>query len=287
MEKGVLLIALGDPRVYAKYAYNLAVSIKQCSPETHITLLHDDNSLTHLSEMELFFFDKKIKCPVEYYTHNGKIEYVKSKLFLNLITPYKKTIYFDVDMIFSPYKKMADLWLDMDGIKFTIACRGESDTDAGQSAWVNLDEVVKYYGFKEWYDLSSEMIYFEACELTDTIFEQARGYYDQDVLTVREFAGGKPDEPFICLAMLNNGIKPHTIPYKPSYWEYANGDLGAYIKDQDLWNNYYLLSMGGRTPSPKIEKVYNNIVKYYGNNKGVTCYGAVHKGKYLKERKLI
>ncbi len=92
--------------------------------------------------------------------------------------------------------------------------------------------------------------------------------------------------------MLNNGTRPHKIPYKPSYWEYANGAHGGFIKDQDLWNNYYLLSLGGRSPSPKIESIYNNIIKYYARKKGVTPYevtkkNGMHKGRALRERSLI
>ena len=286
-KKGVVLLALGDPRVYSKYAYNLAVSIKQCSPETEITIVYNSGSLSHLDEIELFHFDRKIICPPSYYTTDGRTEYVKAKLYLDKLTPYEKTIFFDVDMVFSPYKKMNTLWSELDGLQFTMACRGESEVDAGQSAWVDLSEIKQYYGFTSWYDLSSEVIYFEKSDLVNKIFEDARTYYHQSVLNVREFAGGKPDEPFFCLSMLSNNIRPHLMPYKPSYWEYANGDKGKYINEQDLWNNYYLLSMGGKVPSPRIEKIYNNAMKYYGHNKGVGYYDAIHKGKFLTERSLI
>lgn len=285
--KGILLMALGDPRVYAYYAYNLAVSLKQCSPEVKIAIIYNGNSLTHLDSMELFHFDQKIVCPVEYYTHEGRTEYIKAKLYLNKLTPFEETLFLDADMVFSPYKKVQSIWDDLANIDFTMACRGMSDVDAGQSAWVNLSEVREYYGFDKWYDLSSEFIYFKDTPANEKLFEDARDFYNHELLNVREFAGGKPDEPFYCLAMLKNGIAPHKIPYKPSYWEYANGKNGTYIKEQELWNNYYLLSMGGKMTSNRIEVIYNNIMKYYAHHKGVGYYNAIQKSKVLKERSLI
>jgi len=285
--KGVLLMALGDPRVYAYYAYNLAVSIKYCSPETNIAIVYNGNSLSHLNDIELFHFDKKILCPDEYFTHNGKTEYIKAKLYLDKLTPYEQTLFLDADMVFSPYKKMADLWNDFNNLNFTMACRGESEVDAGQSAWVDLKEVSMYYGFDKWYDLSSEVIYFNNTGLVDTLFDDARSYYNDVLLNVREFSGGKPDEPFYCLSMLKNNIAPHKVPYKPSYWEYANGKNGTFIKENDLWNNYYLLSMGGKMTSHRIEVIYNNIMKYYAHHKGVGYYNAIQKSRILKERSLI
>ena len=294
-KKGILLIALGNP-LYGNLAYNLAMSIKARAqingdPATFIALVHDNNSISHLNEAQRFHFDQKIICPPEYYQHNGETHYLKSKLYIDKLTPFEQTIFLDADMVWSPYKNMVDLWKEFGNeMAFSIACREKKD-NAGVSEWVKLEDINTIYGFTEWMDLSSEVMYIDKTKQSCVqMFEDAREFYSHDYLNVRQFAGGKPDEPFFTLAMLKNSMLPHKQPFKPSYWEYAHGKTGSFIKDVDLWNTYYLLSIGGKAPSAKIESIYNNIMKYYAHHKGVIYHKHTqynNKGKVLAERKLI
>ena len=102
-EQGVLIIALGH-RMYVEKAFNLALSIRATSPSMNITLVHSNN-LSELSAQQRFIFNKLIECKSEYYTlEDGTKSYIKAKLYLDKITPYKRTLYLDADMIMIPYK---------------------------------------------------------------------------------------------------------------------------------------------------------------------------------------
>jgi hypothetical protein len=288
MNRGVLLLALGNP-LYSKLAYNLSVSLRHVSPDINITLIKAGDSLSHLTDIDKYFFNKKAECPVDYFTNNGAIDYLKAKLYLNKLTPYDETIFFDADMIFSPYKKVEQIFDELKDIDFTMANRGVTN-EGGHSDWITISEIEQFYGFNKWYDLSSEFIYWKKSEQTDKIFNDAQEYYKDDLLNVKPFNGGKPDEPFFCLSLLKNDLPPHKLPYAPSYWEPANNNKR--INSNDLWNNYYLLSIGGRVVGDRVKTIYDNIVQYYGYHRNVDVYkhsnGGLHnKSKVIKERQLI
>lgn len=129
-EQGVLILALGN-RMYVEKAFNLALSIRATSPTLHITLVHSNN-ISELTVEQRFIFNKLIECNSDYYTLDDNTKsYIKAKLYLDKITPYKRTLFLDADMIMSPYKTLDTLFDQLKGKEFTMICRGE-DKDFSQ-----------------------------------------------------------------------------------------------------------------------------------------------------------
>lgn len=277
-EHGVLILALGN-RMYVEKAFNLALSIRATTPNTSITLVHSNN-ISELSVEQRFLFNKLIECNKEFYTfEDGATSYIKAKLYLDKLTPYKRTLFLDADMIMSPYKTLDDLFTQLNGLEFAMICRGE---DKDFSQWVDAEEVCKNYNIEKYYDCSSELMYFESTD----IFEDARIIHEEITdgkIWFRKFANGVPDEPPIIIAMLQKFSKPFQVPFKPSYWQ----PVEKFMKDLDIWNNFYLLSMGGKVAEKRIVGYYDNIVKWYSSKMGIASFKHTDKQAYLAERKTM
>lgn len=278
MEKGILLLALND-ELYVKYAINLAISIKFNSPNSNITLIHSNN-LSKFSKAHIDLFDNLIECPKEYYKFKNGNSYIKPKLYLDLLTPYEETLFIDVDTIYSPYKKVENIFDQCKGKSFVMVCRG---LNTKSSDWVNVDEIKEFYKIKNWFDCSSEIIYFKK---STTVFEEAREInkdFELNYVYYRSFANAVPDEPPLIIAMLKKHKKPLIIPFNPTYWE---GFDKNFKNNLHIFNNFELLSIGGNKASNKVQSAYNNLIKWYQQKTGITTFNYESKLK-LKERKLI
>lgn len=277
MEKGILLLSLGND-LYARYAFNLALSIKHTSPDVHITLVHNNN-LYKLTEKQLAVFDNLVECPSEYYLQGNKQVYINVKLYLDQLTPYKKTLFLDADMIVSPYKSVESIFKKCEGNDFVMVCRG---MDSNVSEWVNVEEMKEKFNLKKWFDCSSEVMYFEDTK----IFEKARDIhqlYLNGEFYYKHFAGGVPDEACLVPALLMNNKKPKFVPFKPTYWE---GVENKFMKSEEIFNNFELMSIGGNTSSKHIIAIYNLVVKWLSSNTGQATFTYENKMRIL-ERKLI
>jgi len=280
--RGIVLMALGH-HIYGRFAVNLAVGLKKMEPELKIALIHNESSIVELDEAQKFLFDIKIKCPYNYSMFGTDHCYVKPKLYLDKLSPFQETLFLDVDMVWSPYKKPSQVFEEYANINFTMANRGSSPISAGHSDWVDMALMKENFGIEKWIDLSSEWIYFKQSEQTSELFNTARQFYDDEKMICKQFAGGKPDEPAFCLAMLKLKMMPHAIPYYPTYWE----PLHRQKNDQYILQNYYGISLGGKHIGQRIKKIADNLVKHYAYYRGVPTFENVSKSKYLKERSHI
>lgn len=277
MDRGIILIASGHP-YYTHMAYNLAMSIRFHS-EIPIILFHDTIGIKYLFKDQQEVFTDMVELPHEFYYVDGKAQYVKSKLHIYDLSPFEETVFLDADMIFSPYKKVEDLFDENRDKLIQFACRGErSMADKTKSEWVTLSEIQAVHGFTHWYELSSEVIYFKKCEQVQEFFDIANYYYhshgmevkrwvnnvlEKKVNAIQEFAGGIPDEVPFSLAFEKSGMKI-TAPYRPSYWqpEFVNKT----IPDVDIQKKHYLISAGGATMQPNIKRIYDNLAKHYARH---------------------
>lgn len=287
---GVLLIALGHP-MYAHYAYNLALSIKHNAPEMNITVVKSGGSLNQLFDWQKEIFNNIVELDVNLIRNGEKLEYLKAKTLIYDLSPYDKTIYLDVDMIFSPYKNINDLF-NHEGLVFAV--RGE-----GVSEWVDKELLFSTYGISHWYDLSSEFIFFEKSKQNKKFFSDAAKYYDDTKIPlitnaqkkegakgITMFANGKPDELPFGLAIEKNGIKLK-CPYLPTYWQPHY--FTKRLDDVRIQKEFYALSAGGNNISQNTQRIYNNLTKYYYHQRGIkrVPYQLVAKSKVLPERRLI
>lgn len=279
MNRGIVTIATKHA-LYGKFAYNLAVSVKAIAPHIPVSIIADQVGLSHLTVQQIDIFDKIIEPEAKDYYHNDKVTPLTLKFCLYKYSPYEATIFVDADMLFSPMLNMDWLFGKLSGIPFTIANRGEQDPSKGVSEWVEAGAVDTPY----WYDLSSEFIYFEKGDTAMAVFESAMKHYREGRLRTKLFAGDKPDEPFFMLGMVENGIKPHVSPFKPSYW-YASEK--GFKNAMDIKKQYALFSLGGKFIPPLQKKIYSEICRNITYITGLQTMSVQHKMSVIKERQQI
>lgn len=266
MSRGIVIIAVNN-RHYAKLACNLVASIKQQSEES-VTLIHDEAALDSVDPLNLHQFDRKIKV-----SGNG----FALKLAVYDLSPYDKTLFLDADTIFVPGANISKLFDELDGINFTIANRGQ---DSGEpSDWLNVELAKKECKVDEWYNTSSEFIYFEKGYPANSVFDSAKAFYQSNSLVHRTIGGVQPDEPAISFGMAINEVKPHKSPYYPVFWD---AQERAFTDEKKIMANYYLMSMGGNVNSERMRKIYNRWANYYCSQLGIKAFPHVNK-REIKE----
>jgi hypothetical protein len=174
-KRGILLLATGHP-YYAHMAHNLLVSLKALAPDLPVAILHDGQGFRLLEGWQQDHFSQAIELPSKLV---GGDPY-RVKLHLDELTPFDKTLFMDVDMIWNNFRSPMDLLAELEGIEFTMINRGRvSSADSTLSRWVSLSEVGDAYKLDEFYDISSEMVYFEVdndAEVWDIIDEAIQTY---------------------------------------------------------------------------------------------------------------
>lgn len=281
-ERGCILVALGHP-MYTHYAHLMAVGLKLAG-EDNVCLLTDGGGLDMLSEDQKKMFSEIKYIPFDMYSDNGVVNYFKAKLHLDKLTPYKKTLYLDVDQAWNQRRTVQDLYSIYDGCSFQPIILGsfsttEREIKAGD--WMNYADLKTYYEIESVYDLSSEVLYFEETN----IFELARKVYDENKFEVKKFGGGKPDEPYFIAALALSGIKPKYTDFIPSYWQ--NRFFTKMLKDEDVYNNFFLISAGGNRNAINTERMFNAINGANFNKIGLATmpYKLQHKNRVLKKER--
>lgn len=278
MKKGILILAIGN-NYYAKMAYNLALSLKYSHPDVKIALVKEGGSIAHLSEDQKRVFDNIIECPSEYFSTS----YIRAKTFLYDLSPFDQTLFLDADMLWSPYQSLKT-FMDSFTEKIQFATRSEIIDGLGFSEWCDIKQVMKDFGIDYYYDLSSEVIWFEKCKEVKKVFKDAQKAYDSKLLVTKKFAGAKPDEPAFSIAIAKSGIKMR-CPFKPTYWCHA--EAKKFLSQKEIFE-YPAMSVGGSWNQQNIKDIYNNTAKWYAFKHGVKIsYPLLDKKNYLKERSLI
>lgn len=274
--RGVLTMALKHP-LYGRYAYNLAMSIKSANFKTQVAVIADQAALAHLHPGQRMIFDYIIPPAVE--------KPLVNKFHLINLSPFEETLFVDADMIFSPLADFNEFWRSMTNVEWTMANRGSDDLIKGISEWTTKEDIeAAYGGVNQWYDLSSEWIYFKKNDLTYTIFANAEMYYEENKLKVREFAGDRPDEPYFNLSLISVNHKPHQAPYQPTYWQPAMKGFPGIMAIKKGWMAF---SVGGKLIPQQQQQVYDELLKNASFRMNMPSMKIAQKMNQLSERKVI
>jgi len=244
---GIIIIATSHPQ-YGNMAYNLAVSVK-AAEEIKIAVVKDAISLSHLTDQQKSIFDYQIELPAD-------VTGFKTKLHLDLLTPFDKTLYLDADMVWVGYKKPSQLFKENAGKEFNILTEGDNlKPSDSYYFWADLKEIQEQYKVDKVYQTRSEVIYFEKTK----VFKKARELKPEKKLkTIKMFGDGIPDELYFNIAIASLGIEIEK--WAPAYWIRLNKDI--VLQPKDLSTNYYLLSAGGNFASNSLKKIYDNAMRY-------------------------
>jgi hypothetical protein len=274
--RGIVTIAMKHP-LYGRYAYNLALSIKSADIKQQVAVIADEEGLRHLNPKQRMIFDYIIEPKSE--------KPLVNKFYLDRLTPFEETLFVDADMIFSPLADFNEFWRSMTTVEWTMANRGKDDMVKGISDWTSIDDILEAYGeVDNWYDLSSEWIYFKKNDLSYSIFANAEMYYEDNKLKVRAFAGDRPDEPYFNLSLISVNHKPHKAPYQPTYWQYAMKGFPGVMAIKKGWMAF---SVGGKIIPQQQMQVYDELAKNASFRMNMPSMKIAQKMNQLSERKLI
>lgn len=245
LEKGIILIATGAPG-YGKLAYNMAMSIKSIE-SMPIAVIQEGAALSHLTDKQKEIFDFVIDLPADFKNGFG------TKLHLDQLTPFEKTLYLDVDMLWIGEKPT--VFFDRyKGNEFLIIHEGNTEAfNPKYYFWADSEEIKTAYKVSHVYQTRSEVIYFEKTK----VFKKARELKPEKKLkTIRMFGTHIPDELYfnIAIAQLELELKP----FNPAYWARLNREVMPPLST--LNKTYYLLSFGSNTASPAMKKIYDNVM---------------------------
>ena len=259
---GILIIAVGHPQ-YARMAENLARSIRFQS-DIPICLAWGGKSISALNGNSFKYFDEMIEMPKDFY-HTWHDEYLRPKVNLDQITPFKETLYLDADMIWLPWKhaKIDLLFEQLKDVDFAMPYRsscGLSNPKKGGSDWCDLNELKHKYKFNDetYYNVSSEIMWFKKKD----IIRKARKHYDTLKVNLTHHLGNSiPDELPYSIALMEKELKPNPFDsWRPVYWE--NVEVKNPLPGQKI-ENFYAFSMGGAQTRPSTQKYYNNLALFY------------------------
>lgn len=234
----------------------MAVSLKKVSPDIPIHLVWHGDSLNHLNEDRQKWFDTKTMCPQEYIWKKDNLSYFKAKTFLYELSPFDDTLYLDVDMVWLR-KPVEEIIEQLKDIEFTIANRGEETiTEKTKWLWGNPQD------FKQFSDIlpnyHSEFVWFKKTERVRQFFNRVQEVFENPPINPKPFAGDVADELAYTIASVQTGMKPHKVPFIPTYWMFVDKHMG--LNYDFIMNNFYAFSVGGSAFSHNMRDIYDRIV---------------------------
>lgn len=269
---------------YGMMARNAAMGIRLHS-DLPIALFCDDIAVSHFNEYDKSFFtiyplpDYAIKS-------NAGTSYYRAKTFLPEFTPFKETVFLDVDLIWHPERKADELFnVESD---FTMTNEGYMDFKTLENTitknyhyWAQPSDIKTAYPEinKEGrlYQYRSEYIYFKKTKEVEKYFKLARTIYDNPKMNAIKFGDVLPDEIAFDTASAIMKFYPEKNNYSPIYWDYLYAFMR--LERSDLYKKYYAYSMGGKLVREVQRVLYNDLVKHYHKQYGT-------KADYLWEDKM-
>lgn len=267
MRSGIVIIALGY-NLYGSCAFNLAMSLKAYEPKVNITLLHDNEAISHLDTREKNLFDNLIFIPEDLYTIQGQKQYQYIKLCVDKFTPYEHTVVIDADTIWFPDKKISwfigeksndPFWINVNGY---FDAKTKTDYSVNYTYWAKPKDIIKFHKLEgNLLQCVSGMFSFVKGDYSDKIFELARQVYNEPSIN-KEWANGKPDE--YCFNIALNKVGHWQEREIAVYFDKASGVL-PYEK---IYSDFWCLANGGSKCPQFVVQLYNRLVKKYAIRMG-------------------
>lgn len=280
MRRGVILIALNHPH-YCKLAYQLALSIKFNNPGCHITLLHNYETFDFLSSGFERFVDNRIFLEPELYTQNGRFAVSKTKLAVDLLSPYEETIYLDVDGLVLRNRNVHDFFKYIDKHNFAITYDSKpfdphNKDHQDHTFWVSFKSIKNLFDFPEGVvnasDCQTSVVVFRKNKNgANSLFDAAREIFnvlDQNRSSLSErglsiWYNTIPDELCIWLAMVKTKEPLPASLYHDILWPQT---LDHEIKEDRI---YFTIPSALSYANKRCVLYYNDLLNYYCLYSGV------------------
>jgi len=218
--KGVLLLSIGHPS-YARWAHNMAVSLRAMSPGLCIHVLTDGNFPAEPIHGEIV--DKIIKIAETDCRKDGKLYPALAKLSMNKYSEFEETIYLDVDgVVVKDITPLFDKCKEK-GLYFQVQVNGISTKEFDNldaSLWVKPEQIFKKYKLNDDVQIpgtNSSFQYWVKCKESDKLFAQALKNLSKP-FELRELryswgmSNTQPDELYMNIALAQVGLIPNIEP---------------------------------------------------------------------------
>lgn len=243
--QGVMLICFGK-RGYSYAAYNLALSIKYYNHKINITLYHDDQTLTHISNHDVF--DQKILLSDDQIYRDGVIDPCYIKTHLYDFCPYDQTLYLDVDALC--FKDLQPLFDELKDCNYMVDVYDSHTIDKGRDfpsmIWAWCDDIWKHFNLNQDSILpatNSSIQFFRKGLECEKLWLQVDENYRNKIPLEKlrtNWGGTQPDELYLNVAMAQLGWKQY-----PRY--IFLGDKHSKLSLLEIESQFYILSIyGGR-----------------------------------------
>lgn len=274
--RGILILALGKPR-YGNLAAMLAVTIKARNPNAQIAVVHSGDALSELNKDTLDLFDGIIPAPAELVQPG---QYMLTKLYLDILTPFDQTLYLDADTSWHYTKSLAslfDFWQEItkqSGIQpqvYNYVKAPRYYRNRGRyTYWCNTTGTgVKLHKYlsNNWYCVSSTFLYFDNTHpKCIASFENARRLLAaKEQLVIERISGKYPDEYFLGLGMCMAGVELSKTDWAPIYFSFIHANL----PEEFVQTNFYGITPTGGDAKKAIT-LYNKEVKQACAKLGIT-----------------
>lgn len=287
---GVVILALNHP-YYGNYAFQLLLSIKFTAPEIPVCIMHDGVGIGHLDPTKRMLVDHLIEVPVGYRTSAGRPDPIKAKLYAYELSPFKRTIQLDADLLWLPQKTIKTVFDELAPLELAITNRGKElvgKAHDGFIQWAKPSEIVvahKLTGTEALYNLCSELMYYKKGSLAKKVFTAAQKIYDKPLVNFNLFGLNMPDELALEIALMKTKVELVHSPFLPFYWESFEKKR---LKLQLMYQQFYAYSIGGSHMADYVAKTYDQLSQFYCNKFGFrTRFPARQKRTFLPERHLI
>lgn len=240
------------------------MSIKAYDQTIPIVLVHDVQSIAHLSEEELNVFDLLKEADPSDYVIGETKQYQRLKLCVDKYSDFDETLYIDVDTIWFPKKSVSDFMKKLSGFKFFIGQNGIYDPLTGKKTtekytfWEDPKVICKYFGIKNKLPQTvSGVFFFKKGEFSEKVFNRARVVYDDPDVPCKPWANGKPDEYCFNVALAEAGHEQsdsHIV-----FFDRINGALNS----KQIYSSFWGLAIGGTKISDHMRSIYDPLIDLY------------------------
>ena len=271
------------------------MSLRAYDSAIEICVLHDDQSISHLTEKEKGIFNELIFIEPDAYTIAGSKQYQYLKLCADLYSPYDNTTVIDADTIWFPDKKFSWFLGEMIHREFWIGYNDEYNIAKRSARSMNYtfwapgttpnqaaEKVIDYHKLTNNLPQTvSGLFFFKKGKFAAEVFERARKVYNEPSPNV-PWANGKPDE--YCF---NVALSQMAYTQQPGHVVYFDKVCGKQSYES-IYGNYWCMANGGARCEAFIVNLYNKLVKKYAVRLGYeNLYFHQNKEESIPERKIF
>lgn len=280
---GITLIAIGKPE-YGNMAFNMALSLKNYSPNIPIKLVYEPSALSHLVADQKKFFDTMQLMDLEDCYTNNKLDPGKAKLSIYKYLDYEHNIYLDVDgACLKPIEPLIEECIEHGDYFLTqylthiTGCKDEFP----QMMWAYPKQIWEKYGLKEDAQLpaiNSSFMYVRKCKESEDFFNKALSNMKNPIDKLRLTWGAtQPDELYLNVTMAQLGILGKL---KTDYPVYFNNRSNPRLMSE--LNGYYFIGLFGGKGFTHL-----SLIEHYDRHINKISVGMIRQNIQFKMKKMV